>query len=842
MTPRHCTGWTPRRAFVLALASVACLASCAPAPEPCPGQLLDATGDEPECVPEACGIGPWGNEADADLFVAAGADGDGSQERPFGSIQDAADAAGDDGGGVVAIGAGTYVENLALDAAHDRVVLAGRCAELVTVDGSAAEEPGIEAVGGRLEVRGVTVTGGLYGVVVARVAGPGGPVSLVLRSSTLELNRDLGLFVVGVGASVEAVGATIRETASNADGYFGRGVEVRVGASLDATGLLLEDNHDVGLFAANPGTTVALSGAVVRGTQTEADGTGGRGVSVQDSASLDATDLVLEDNHELGLYASNPATTLVLSGAVVRDTQPQADGTDGRGVNLQDGASLDATDLVLEGNLDVGLYAAGPGTTVTLWGTVVRDTQTEANGTGGRGVEVQDGASLDAADLLLEGNHDIGMLAANPGTTVALSGVVVRDTRPQADGTSGRGVEIQDGASLDATDMLIEGNHDIGLFAWNPGTTVVLSGAVVRDTQPESDGLFGGGVGVQDGASLDATDLLLEGNHKIGLYASDPGTTVVLSGVVVRDTRSGADGTFGRGVEIDDGASLDATDMLIEGNNSVGLFASNPGTTVTLTDTVVRDTQPGHEVGGGVGLTVQIHAHVDAVRLAVLRSTGPGVFLLRGGLECRDCRFEDNGFGGLVVIDDSRANLSGGSFLSAQPTPAAGGGGVGLLAWNLSGFPPTVHLDGVTLSDHPGPALYFRGPGTYGVRDCIVEDSAFASGVFDVPGSIIAVQGVGAWDPTAGADEPAGLLLADNTFSSLPTNAVLLDGSAATLDSNLFEDVSGVDLYVQHCGDAPAAVELLGPPPSTNDCAGPTLLLEPLLQWLPVIWEAEAIE
>ena len=116
----------------------------APTPEPeapCPtGQLLDEAGDEPVCVPEACGIGPWGDEADANLFDATGADGgDGSQERPFGSIQEAADAMGSDGGGVLAIAGGTYVENLALDAAHDGVVLAGRCAELVTIDGSGAE-------------------------------------------------------------------------------------------------------------------------------------------------------------------------------------------------------------------------------------------------------------------------------------------------------------------------------------------------------------------------------------------------------------------------------------------------------------------------------------------------------------------------------------------------------------------------------------------------------------------------------------------------------------------------------------------------------------------------------
>ena len=882
------------------MALVALLASCAPEPEaPCAtGQLLDATGDESVCVPEACGIGPWGNEADADLFVAVGArGGDGSQERPFGSIQEAADVMGSDGGGVVAIAGGTYVENLAMKVAHDGVVLAGRCAELVTIDASEAEEPGIEVVGGSLEVRGVTVTGGLWGITVRGGTGLGGSATLVLRSGVLEGNREVGLLVLGGGVSVEAVGVTIRETAPNADGDYGRGVDVEVGASftatdlilegnhelglfawnggtvvvltgavvsdtqpradgtggrgvevnggasLDATGLLLRDNHEVGLSASSPGTTVVLSGAVVRDTQPRADGTRGQGVEVNDGASLDATDLLLEGNHRFGLFAANPETTVVLSSAVVRNTQSLADGTFGWGVGVQGGASLDATDLLLESNHEIGLYAVNPGTTVVLSGAVLRDTQSPSDDTFSRGVEVNDGASLVAADLLLVGNHATGLFAANPGTTVALSGAVVRGTQPRADGDGGRGVEVNDGASLDATDLLLESNREVGLFASGPGTTVALSGAVVRDTQARADGTGGKGVGLEGGASLDATDLLLEGNHSIGLFAADPGTTATLSGAVVRDTWPQADGTFGRGVAVQDSASLYATDLLLEGNHEVGLSASKPGTTLILSDTVVRDTRSADGVGGGPGLLVQSQARVDAVRLAVLRSTGPGAFSTSGGdLNCQDCTFEDNGFGGIVVVSTATANLTGGSIRSSQPTPAAGGGGVGLLAWNLSGFPPTVHLDGVTLSDHPGPALYFRGPGTYAVRDCVVEDSAFASGVFAVPGAIVAVNGVGAWDPTAGPVMPGGLLLADNTVSSLPTNAVLLDGSAATLDSNLFADLSGFDLYTQRCGAAPAAVELLGTPPSTNDCAGPTLLLQPLLQWVPGIWENEAIE
>jgi hypothetical protein len=47
-----------------------------------------------------------------------GASGDGSAASPLGSIQAGADLAGSRGGGLVAIAAGTYVENLELGEAH----------------------------------------------------------------------------------------------------------------------------------------------------------------------------------------------------------------------------------------------------------------------------------------------------------------------------------------------------------------------------------------------------------------------------------------------------------------------------------------------------------------------------------------------------------------------------------------------------------------------------------------------------------------------------------------------------------------------------------------------------
>ena len=105
------------------------------------GELLDGES----CVPEACGLGPWGDLAltDTTIYVDGVTDGDGSMDAPFRTIQQGADAAYLQGGGDVAIAAGTYVENVVLDSHHVDVNLMGRCRALVVVDGSGTGRDGL---------------------------------------------------------------------------------------------------------------------------------------------------------------------------------------------------------------------------------------------------------------------------------------------------------------------------------------------------------------------------------------------------------------------------------------------------------------------------------------------------------------------------------------------------------------------------------------------------------------------------------------------------------------------------------------------------------------------------
>ena len=142
-----------------------------------------------------------------------------------------------------------------------------------------------------------------------------------------------------------------------------------------------------------------------------------------------------------------------------------------------------------------------------------------------------------------------------------------------------------------------------------------------------------------------------------------------------------------------------------------------------------------------------------------------------------------------------------------------------------------VRAEGVEFSGHPGPALYFRRPGSYEVLDCVIEDSAWAEGVLPVPGAVVAVEGVSAWQPATEDSGSFGLLLADTLVSQVPTHAILLDSSSATVEGLSFDGVEGFELYQQRCDEALGLAEVVGGELLSNECEGSSNVVEPMLWW-----------
>jgi hypothetical protein len=234
------------------------------------------------------------------------------------------------------------------------------------------------------------------------------------------------------------------------------------GAQVTLARALMERNAGAALGVDGTGSLLRVEDAVLRETARTADGTGGHGLTVQRGGRVEALRVTVKRNVEAGIVASGAGTTLVLTDAVVADTQGRLeDGLFGHGLEVTTGATAEATRLVLEGNRDVGLLVAGAGSRAELAHLAVRDTAAQlTDGAAGRGLVVQQGAEVVLRRGLFERNREVGVLASYPDTRLELEDVAVRDTLPTDCGTppcpGGIGIGAYHGAYFTATRFVVE--------------------------------------------------------------------------------------------------------------------------------------------------------------------------------------------------------------------------------------------------------------------------------------------------------------------------------------------------------------------------------------------------
>jgi hypothetical protein len=479
--------------------------------------------------------------------------------------------------------------------------------------------------------------------------------SAVVERAVFERNRDAAVLGSGNDAVLELRDTAIRDTLPQQnDDSLGRGLDVQGGASAIVETTLFERNRDVGVFAAGSDTTLRLRSAVVRDTLSRvSDGSGGRGLSVQEGATAVAEGVRFERNRDVGVFIFGGQTTLALRDAVVRETRPQEDsGAFGTGINVQQGATAVVEHALFEQNRLVGVSVFGENASLELRDAVIRDTlPQEADGGFGRGVDVHLGARAVLERVLFERNREVGVSAADPGTFLALRHSVVRDTRErESDGAGGRGLSLRLGAAAVVENALFKGNRTVAIDVSGAETTLALRESVLGDTLPMvSDGMFGWGLNLRLGAEAVVERALIERNRDVGIFVGGADAVLEARDAVVRDTLAQeSDGSAGRGLNVQDGAVAVVERALIERNRDIGVFASENGATLELRDAVVRDTLPQASDGsGGRGLGAELGGTMLVERCQVERSRELGIFAAGADatVELRD-----------TVVRDTRAS------------------------------------------------------------------------------------------------------------------------------------------------------------------------------------------
>ena len=189
--------------------------------------------------------------------------------------------------------------------------------------------------------------------------------------------------------------------------------------------------------------------------------------------------------------------------------------------------------------------------------------------------------------------------------------------------------------SLEIEDVIVAGASVRGVRVTG-GATVTAHDLVVRDTAGSAlDGTRGRGVQVEEGATVTLRRAAVERNRHIGVFVTDAGSTLTMTDVVVAETREQtSDGEHGVGLHVQSGGQVDATRIALERNLAAGAMAGSAGTMLRLTDAVVRDTlgdthgRFGMGLGVGQGATAEVErVLLQANRTAALLAADAGTVL-----------------------------------------------------------------------------------------------------------------------------------------------------------------------------------------------------------------------
>jgi hypothetical protein len=215
----------------------------------------------------------------------------------------------------------------------------------------------------------------------------------------------------------------------------------------------------------------------------------------------------------------------------------------------------------------------------------------------------------------------------------------VRDTQGRdSDGDAGDGLGVQDGGQVTVQRCRFDRNRSVGVQVVDADSSLELTDVVVADTASSTlDQYFGYGLSAAGGSRLTASRVVVMDNRCTGVFVAEPTTRISLSDVVVRDTRScQSDGTFGNGLQVQEGAQVTVLRGLFQRNRYITIMASFETTALEMTDIVIRDALPAEFrdtcalCAGGQGVVAAAGGSIVLNRFVVSNNAVCGVQLVHG--------------------------------------------------------------------------------------------------------------------------------------------------------------------------------------------------------------------
>ena len=243
------------------------------------------------------------------------------------------------------------------------------------------------------------------------------------------------------------------------------------------------------------------------------------------------------------------------------------------------------------------------------------------------------GTSVELLDVIVEGATAIGIEIEN-GAHLRATGLIVRDTSGGPTRQLGRGLGVELGAVAEVRRALFERNPEFGIGVIGPSGSIVLEDVVLRDNLPrESNQRDGPGLAVLRGGSARLSRAWVERNRASGVSGIDPGSTVEIEDTWIVDTLPQVlDGWFGRGLSSETGATVTARRVIVTGSHESGAIAAGADAHLTIEDAVIDESLPRESDGWfGRGVGAQLGASLTLARVRIDRSVEAGVWVAGTG-------------------------------------------------------------------------------------------------------------------------------------------------------------------------------------------------------------------
>ena len=245
----------------------------------------------------------------------------------------------------------------------------------------------------------------------------------------------------------------------------------------------------------------------------------------------------------------------------------------------------------------------------------------------GQGVYSDHYGSFDGRGVTIADNVGLGVFMVTGALTLADSRVT--GTRSNEDGSFGDGIHVEHGAEVTIRESEIADNRNVGVYASLPNTHVELTDSLISGTLPSDSGLNGHGIAVWTGGALDATNVTVETSQGAGVFVENAGSLVTLTDSVIRDTQGDADGLNGFAVAAWDGGQVMLRDTRLERNFS-GVLVTGVGASATLYHVDLVWPNPPEGVRGS-GLTAEAGGALTVMNSVVSDQAEVGLLAIGEG-------------------------------------------------------------------------------------------------------------------------------------------------------------------------------------------------------------------